>query len=251
MFFNLKKNNKMKFFVLIVLTVFSINLVEGHTNLGFDTSVAFLDQDFYDCVAGRLNWNQKGFAIVPYDANGDFTDEITRAKKAGFREVHLLLDPDTFPFVNVHYLPDQILKALQAKGTFVAGFWIKVTQGSRFWRSEGFNLRRIESLLNAFEATFLDYGETNLGVYTTNSDWNTIVGSSFSETRFEGAVKLKYWAAINESPTTCDVQDPTKSICYFQQIQYHNTACGAPFNVNIKRIDAVDRKIIDDVVMTL
>jgi len=233
----------------IWIAIFAISavFVKGHTNVGFDTSVPFLDQDFYDCVAGRLNWNQKGFAIVPYDSNGDFADEITRAKKAGFREVHLLLDPDTFPYVDVHYFPDQVFKALQAKGTFVAGFWIKVQRGSRFWRQQGFNLRRIESLLNAFEETFLNYGETNLGVYTTNADWTEIVGSSFSETKFNRQMTLKYWAAYNEDPTICDVQDIFKSICYFQQIQYQNTACGAPFNVNIKRIEAVDRKIYDDI----
>lgn len=223
------------FLILLVLQLILL-LINGHTNIGFDTTTPFLGQDFFDCVARRLNWDQKGFAIIPYDPSGDFADQVTKAKKAGFREVHLLLDPENFPFVSINYLPSHILEALRTKGTFVAGFWVKVNSNSRFWTRKRMNIKKLQDLLNGFEDAFSEYGGTSVGVYTTGSGWMDVIGTEFANTQFNSSIKFKYWSAIDDDELVCFSNGLNNSICSIKQIQYKNLACGAPFNVNVKII---------------
>lgn len=100
-----------------------------------------------------MNYESNGFAVIPYSTVSDFASQIIRAKKAGFLEVHLLIDPANFATLQPLSIPEAVLSALKEKGTGIAGVWIAVQQ-NEFWDNEDKenNVKFLSDLLNEFKS---------------------------------------------------------------------------------------------------
>jgi hypothetical protein len=221
----------------ILLTLFlsiSITFTSATLYLGFDTSSNALSQSFFDCAAGRINYNQNGFAIIPYIPTADIAGQVIQAKVAGFLEVHMLIDPDQISTQDPSSLASAAFSALRYRGTGVSGIWLKVNGYGVVWTSSASkNIALIKSILNPFKQIMTqNFGDVVLGVYTTSSDWQQITGGD----KTIGAGGYLYWSGYFDS-MNCESPSFAFKGCYIQQIQMNNMGCGNAMNVDVKNIE--------------
>jgi len=219
---------------LAFLILLPLVLCDYSLFMGFDTIEATLGQDFFDCAAGRINYNRNGFAIIPYTPTADFAGQVIKAKKAGFLEVHLLLDPNQISIINPQVIAQNTLSALRNRGTGVSGIWLDVSSNSLVWNEDSnANINTILGVLSAFQQTLRsNFGDVKAGVYTTSYDWKSVTKSD--STKVSGAGYL-YWSKIGDS-VNCDTGAFGFQGCYLQQIQASNYGCNSAMNIDVKRI---------------
>jgi hypothetical protein len=221
----------MKF--ILALLILPLVFADYSMYMGFDTDRAILDPTFFECVAGRINYNRNGFAIIPYVPTADFIGQIIRTKKAGFLEVHLVLDPNDFSVLNPQSLAVNIQNALSNRGTGISGVWLKVVSWSGAWYgTKSQNVKQILSLLDNLSSVLRNkFGDVVVGVATTSNDWKDVTGNdaTISEKGY------LYWSLYGDKMDCNSAKFGFKS-CYLQQIQVTNYGCDSPFNLNVKRI---------------
>jgi hypothetical protein len=223
----------MSAFVLLLL-LFTPALSQFTLYLGMDVNQVSLGQDFFDCASGRTNYNRNGFIILPYVSTADFVGQIISAKKAGFLEVHLLINPDQFSLTNLESLAANTRYILWERGTGIAGIWLNVQSSASQWtKNTTQNIQLINSVLSSFQSTFTDtFGNVIVGVQTTQSDWEQVTGGDNTLP----ATGVLYWSAYGDSVNCDEFFEYGFNGCYLQQIQISNFGCNSPFNVDVKRV---------------
>jgi hypothetical protein len=219
--------------IFLALLIIPLVFADFTMYMGFDTDQAILDPTFFECVAGRINYNRNGFSVIPYVPTADFVGQIIRTKKAGFLEVHLVLDPNDFSLLNPQNLAITIQNTLSNRGTGISGVWLKVISWSNVWSvSKAQNVKLISSVLDNLKTVLRNkFGDVVVGIATTSADFKDVVGNDTTL----AAQGYLYWSLYGDK-YDCDSPKFGFSSCYLQQIQVANYGCDSPFNLNVKRI---------------